>query len=211
MFLPAYWAERGALQEIVGGRGSVCVLHTPHGEWMLRHYRRGGMAARLSQDRYIWLGADATRSFREWRLLAHLRDLALPVPAPVAARFQRQGVFYSADLITVRLPGAQTLAQALKKRPLERARWLSIGRTIARFHAHGVHHADLNANNILFSDGEVYLLDFDRGRLRARGPWEAAVIDRLKRSLDKLQRQDPRVTVDPQDWQLLVRAATGEC
>lgn len=48
----------------------------------------------------------------------------------------------------------------------------------------GVHHADLNAHNILLADdGAVYVLDFDRGRIRARGAWENNVLARLHRSL----------------------------
>ena len=40
----------------------------------------------------------------------------------------------------------------------------------------GVHHADLNALNILLADeGAVHVLDLDRGRIRARGAWENKV------------------------------------
>ena len=40
--------------------------------WVLRRYLRGGMAARFARDRYLWLGEERTRSFRELRLLAEL-------------------------------------------------------------------------------------------------------------------------------------------
>jgi predicted Ser/Thr protein kinase len=33
--------------------------------------------------------------------------------------------------------------------------------------------------------GEVWVLDFDRGRLRAPGEWNTRVLDRLARSLAK--------------------------
>jgi 3-deoxy-D-manno-octulosonic acid kinase len=198
-----YWKARGLLEEFAGGRGSVCVLHSAEGDWILRHYRRGGLVARVSADRYLWTGADATRSFREWRLLAQLVRRGLPVPAPIAAGYERSGATYTADLITARLMGARTLAQVIEAQALEPAMWAHIGRTIARFHANGVHHADLNANNIMLAGSEVYLLDFDRGRIRARGGWEADVIARLKRSLDKLKTQQPAVHFATADWNAL--------
>lgn len=210
LFTREYWAQRGALEEFAGGRGSVCALHTQTGDWILRHYRRGGFAARISSDRYWWCGASSTRSFLEWRLLAELHNRGLPVPAPVAARYARDGLFYRADLITVRLPNARTLAEIIRERPLDESAWRRIGATIARFHAAGVHHADLNANNIMLADGEAYLIDFDRGRIRARGSWEHNVIARLRRSLDKLKSKESRMNFSEAEWQALMAGLQGE-
>ena len=97
----------------------------------------------------------------------------MPVPAPVAARYVRGALTYRADLITEHLPDCRTLADAITGAQLPREHWSAIGRTIARFHREGVHHADLNAHNILLGSAapNVYVLDFDRGRIRraARG------------------------------------------
>jgi len=181
------WRTRGGLEETAGGRGSIAFLRDGERRWVLRHYRRGGLVARLLDDAYLWTGAERTRSFREWRLLRRLRDWRLPVPAPVAARYQRNGLVYRADLLTEELPTRRTLAQALAAGPLEAATWRSIGESIGRLHARGVQHADLNAHNLLPADtGEVYVLDFDRGRVRERGAWERQVLARLRRSLEKV-------------------------
>ena len=204
LFTREYWAARNELEEFAGGRGTVCALRAQEGDWILRHYRRGGFAARISSDRYLWRGVDETRSFREWRLLAELRQRGLPVPAPVAAHFERDGPFYRADLITVRIANARTLAETARDRRLDEAAWYAIGRTIARFHAAGVHHADLNANNIMLADEDVYLLDFDRGRIRARGGWEDAVIARLQRSLQKLKAKHPAMRFGASEWEALL-------
>ena len=68
--------------------------------------------------------------------------------------------------------------------PMDDARWAAIGRCLRRFHDAGVQHADLNARNIMLGEqGEVWVLDFDRGRLRAPGAWSGRVLDRLERSL----------------------------
>jgi 3-deoxy-D-manno-octulosonic acid kinase len=195
LFLRSHWAARGALQEIAGGRSSIALLEiggSPHSQfWVLRHYRRGGLVAKLSQDSYLFTGKSRTRSFKEWRLLAELRRRGLPVPPPIAARYVRSGLMYRADLITELLPATHTLAALITGRELHESGWRSVGRTIAAFHREGVHHADLNANNIVIGevDGTVYLLDFDRGRIRSRGAWEDEVLARLERSLEKIRRQ----------------------
>lgn len=208
-FSKPFWLQRGALAEVTGGRGSVCflqasaVIQASTGRWVWRHYRRGGLVAKVFKDRYLWTGEGRTRSFAEWRLLAELRRRGLPVPAPVAAAYRLHGLVYEADLITEELPASTTLAQALSA-SLAEDRWRSIGRTIARFHGQGVQHADLNAHNILLGDrGDVYVLDFDRGQLRERGSWEQQVLARLRRSLDKISNQQGRA-FDPANWDRLM-------
>lgn len=206
-FTRAYWARHGQLREVTGGRGSVCFLRTDQGSWVMRHYRRGGLIAKLSADRYGWCGEDRTRSFAEWRLLAHLRGLQLPVPKPVAAFYVKRVLTYQADLITEELPPSQTLATVMIQ-GLAMRRWEQVGATVAKFHAHGVHHADLNAHNILLGDGDaVYVLDFDRGRIRPRGGWEQAVLARLKRSLIKVGGE--RGVFGAQQWGWLMRGYEG--
>ncbi len=200
VFETGHWRDLGALQEIAGGRASVSIIDAGQERWVLRHYRRGGLIARLSRDRYFWLGAARTRSFAEWRLLAELRRRGLPVPAPIAARYVRGVLTYRADLITEHLPDCRTLADCITGAELSRERWSSVGQTIAAFHREGVHHADLNAHNILLGPASVYLLDFDRGRIEERGPWEEDVLARLRRSLEKIRAQRSDVSFAEEQW-----------
>ncbi len=213
IFDPAWWSSNGGIAEVTGGRGSVALLEYEDQRWVLRRYKRGGFIANLSKDRYLWAGEPQVRSFAEWRLLAHLSDLGLPVPAPIAARYVRGALTYTADLITELVPDATTLARAMVGSGVEENVWKSVGKTIADFHRHGVYHADLNAHNVLLrshsairsaqassdfhaqqvkleaASVHIYLLDFDRGRIRERGPWENEVIARFRRSLEKISRQ----------------------
>ncbi|MBN8921747.1 MAG: 3-deoxy-D-manno-octulosonic acid kinase [Rhodanobacter sp. 68-29] len=186
-FVPDYWRGRGALRSQTGGRGGVQLIATPAGECVLRHYRRGGMVAALMGDRYLWRGADATRCFAEFRLLAEIARLGLPGPAPVAARYRRHGLFYRADLITRCVADAQTLAECLAAGRLDAELARATGALVARFHRAGIWHADLNAHNVLVTSTGLHLIDFDRGRLRAPAEgWRLANLQRLHRSLVKL-------------------------
>ncbi len=206
LFETGHWRALGALQEVAGGRASVSIVSTGQERWVLRHYRRGGLIARISRDRYVWFGEARTRSFAEWRLLAELRRRGLPVPAPIAARYVRGLLTYRADLITEHLPDCRTLADAITGTQLAREQWSSVGQTLAAFHREGVHHADLNAHNIMLGDvaPNVYLLDFDRGRIEARGSWEQEVLARLRRSLEKIRAQRRGVSFADEQWEWLM-------
>jgi len=204
LFDRGYWRARGCLQETLGGRGTVAFIRDGERRWVLRHYRRGGLVARLIDDTYLWSDEQRVRSLREWHLLRQLREWQLPVPVPVAAAYVRIGLVYRADLITEELPSRLTLAEAVKAAPLPPDRWGAIGRCIARFHARGVQHTDLNAHNIVLgASDEVYLLDFDNGQLRARGAWERRVLARLERSLRKVTAGLPDDRFGPSQWQAL--------
>lgn len=187
IFNRSYWRERGALTERAGGRGSIHFIDDGPRHWALRRYLRGGVPAFLSRRHYLWLGEERTRSFHELRLLHALRRRGLPVPAPVAALYRRGLLTYSAQLITERIAGARPLSELLAAGAMDDAKWAAIGRCLRRFHDAGVHHADLNAQNILLDpQGTVWLLDFDRGREREPGAWRERALQRLERSLAKI-------------------------
>jgi 3-deoxy-D-manno-octulosonic acid kinase len=129
----------------------------------------------------------------------------LPVPIPIAAAYRRAGLSYRCDLLTVRIPAAEALSARLAQTPLSLERWHQIGAVIARFHAAGVDHADLNAHNILLNEAEgISVIDFDRGRLRTPGPWRGRNMARLRRSLTKIQASLPAQRYDAGCWQALM-------
>lgn len=206
LFDPSHWGARAREVGARGGRGAAWFVHDAElGDSVLRHYRRGGLPARLVADRYLWHGANQTRSFREFRLLAELHRLRLPVPAPLAAGYLRAGMSYRADILLERIPGARSLAE--RQHDADEALWRRVGATIARFHRQGVDHADLNAGNILVdADEAVWLIDFDRGHRRPPASrWREGNLRRLRRSLLKLRGTRPVAEVE-RDYGQLHRA-----
>ena len=192
LFDPKFWQSRGELAAVSGGRGSAWFVGSAANPGVLRHYRRGGFIARISEDRYWWSGEERVRSFAEWRLLLKLAQRGLSVPKPVAAFYRRDGLTYRCDLITERIAHTQSLSAVLGAGPLAESSWRAIGVAIARLHREGVDHADLNAHNILLGPGgRVSIVDFDRGRVREPGAWTARNLERLKRSLEKISATLP--------------------
>jgi len=201
-----WWQGRGKVIDSPEGRGSAAFIDADARRLVLRHYRRGGWMARLMDDRYLWRGEALTRSFVEWHLLYVMHRAGLPVPLPIAAGYVRTGRnSYRADLLTEQIPGTSSLARRLRSGPLTLTAWIAIGRCLRRFHDDGIYHADLNAHNVLLDHSEtVWLVDFDRGRLRHPGYWCDANLVRLRRSLEKITEPLPPEHFSDADWASLL-------
>lgn len=200
-FTPTYWERQDGAISTPGGRGSAWFITWQEHDCVLRHYQRGGYMANYNRDRYVYTGLTRTRAWREYHLLASLHP-HLPVPEPIAWHIERHGLFYTADLITRRIPHTQTLAQYLLQETPSPALWKAVGHCIAQCHAHHVYHADLNAHNILVDRQEkIWLIDFDKcDRKRITPALRKANLSRLHRSLCKLQKAI--------DWPQLLEAYT---
>src|SRR3954453_6799028 len=74
---PSWWAARGTVRAVEEGRGSACTIEADGRSLVLRHYRRGGYIAHFCTDRYLWRGAEYTRSFHEWHILYHMHRAGL--------------------------------------------------------------------------------------------------------------------------------------
>ena len=205
LFDRSAWSGARTAPGYAGGRGATLFIHHGDQDWVLRHYHRGGTVGHLLEDRFLWLGEDRTRCFREWHLLDRLQSLGLPAPRPVAAHYRREGLGYTANLVTVLIPDVEPLSTRLARRGVSQQTWARVGACIRRFHATGVFHADLTAHNLqINSRDEIFLLDFDRGRIRRPGGrWRQRNLDRLHRSLTKISR-DGAVSFGPPEWHALL-------
>lgn len=190
------------------GRGQVHLTDCGRVSVVLRHYRRGGLMARISKDRFMGTRAASSRAMREYQLLRLMRSWRLPVPAPVAARFDPKGFTYRADIMVAMLPGTRNLVQRLAVSTLPDSAWEAVGRAIRRMHEHQVFHSDLNAHNLLLDDtGLAWIVDFDKCGVRPGDDWKSANLERLLRSLRKeAQRQAIRHWSEEAHWPTLIRA-----
>ena len=184
---------------VTGGRQAAWFVSIQGKQAVLRHYRRGGLVASLSRDRYVWTGLSATRSFAEFSLMRELCGLGLQVPAPLAAAVWRDGFTYRAAILVSRVPGARTIAECDDVQA-----WENAGVAVARMHASGVWHADLNVHNILIDNlVKAWLIDFDRGRRFE------SLSDRQKQdNLDRLHRSIRKVLPDKVSvvWPIFTKA-----
>ena len=203
-FRPNGWLHAepvsGALRS--AGRGRTVYVGNVPRQCVLRHYVRGGLIGKVVDDHYLWTGEDRTRPFAEWRMLAKMADSGLRVPRPAAARYQRWGPFYTADIITVRIPDVVALSEYIAAEARPPGFWQSLGAAVQEFHDKGVFHADMNAYNLqIDGDGDLWMLDFDRGKLLPPGPWQQKTLSRLHRSLQKIVTLDPRIHFRRANWE----------
>lgn len=195
-FNPATHAGGTALATGSGRGQALLIQQNGHG-YVLRHYRRGGLMARLSDDRFWRAAPHDSRAMREFTLLRLMRSWQLPVPEPIAASHRPRGLlFYEADILVGLIPDSANVVQWLQRRALTAAEWKALGHAVRRLHERQVFHSDLNAHNLLLDGaGQAWVVDFDKCAVRPDHDWKPRNLDRLLRSLRK---EAGRVT--PYHW-----------
>src|SRR5690625_5402506 len=140
---PAFWRQRRAVLAEFAGRGKALAVDCSAGPAVLRRYLLGWLSARVICVRYFFTVYDRSRSFREWRLLARLSRLGLPVPRPLVASCERLGTSYRAALMTRLIGPAMSLTETGDCR--DRTSWRRPGLASSAFLQGGRRHAELNA------------------------------------------------------------------
>lgn len=188
------------------GRGQALLIQQDGRGYVLRHYRRGGLVARLSDDRFWRAAPHDSRAMREFSLLRLMRSWQLPVPEPVAASHRPHGLVYEADILVGLIPDSANVVQWLQRRVLAPAEWKALGRAIRQLHERQVFHSDLNAHNLLLDDaGRAWVVDFDKCEVRPGEDWKPRNLERLLRSLRKeAGRVTPYHWTEEADWPPLV-------
>ena len=204
-FSPQYWQRNNAVVDSKQGRATAWFVRFNQHIAVLKHYYRGGLIGKILKDQYLYLGVERTRVYQEFALLEQLQGHNFPVPTPLAAQITTFGCVYRADILTAAVPGATSVCEILRQRPLTAEELDSIANCIAQFHRHGAYHDDLNINNILFAeDGKVYLIDFDKGKLiTPERAWQDDNLARLERSFNKEAGKWPAFHFDDKQWQAL--------
>lgn len=200
-----YWRDKAGFSAVEGGRGGSVKIDLNGQPAILRQYRRGGLIANISKDRYVWLGKSNSRPWREWYILREALAAGLPVAKPIGVCIWKRGLFYRAAIMTAYLEGTQTLAEYLMKSILDQKIWYQLGVIIKQMQALGFRHSDLNANNLLIDqDGQIFIIDFDKSRRMKRlDNWQWSTLYRLQRSLVKIDKQKS-LHYREDDWQALM-------
>lgn len=204
-----FWRDQNSVYGQSLGRSATYFINNVHGEFVLRHYYRGGAIRHISKDCYIFCGPRRTRLYEEFSILEQLKNWGLPAPTPVAGRIIRKGLFYKADLMMEKIPNATDIFQLLQKQGLSFEAWKSIGATIAAFHKRGVYHADLNCHNLMRDNqGTIWLIDFDKAKIHTpesgRAGWAAQNLARLYRSLVKEREKNSPFYFEDNHWEQLL-------
>lgn len=165
-----------------GGRAAVFRFPCGAGYAVVRHYRRGGLAAHvLPPTRFL-----ANRPKQEFDAHRAAEESGLPVPRLLGVVWRTRGPFFSGGIATEALD-APTLQDALPNAPAPEETLAGVGALVRRMHDAGIVHADLQIRNILISASGPVLLDFDKARV-GRVPGRigrARNVYRLRRSLEK--------------------------
>lgn len=176
-------------ENVVGsakGRGTTWFIQWKNLQIALKHYFRGGLWGKVVKDKYLYLGLNRTRSWKEFYLLEQLRMEGLPVPQAIAAKVKKKFLLYQTDIITERIENAESIISFLTKNNLKVEQFIEIGKIVKKMHRLNVCHTDLNANNILIdSSNKIWLIDFDKCSKREGDYWKKNNLNRLKRSFEK--------------------------
>ncbi|MEJ2679559.1 MAG: lipopolysaccharide kinase InaA family protein [Gemmatimonadota bacterium] len=201
------WAAAQPSARRLEGRGAAYRVRLSGGDWLVRHYRRGGAVAVHLGDRYARLGVP--RPFRELAASGAARARGVPTPAVVAAAVYPAGAFYRGDIAVAFIPRSRTLADALfagagdadavagaHDGGLAAAR--AAGAAIRQGHDRGLVHPDLNIRNLLLAETGAglrgYILDLDGARVVAEvsGGARRRMVRRFWRSVGKWEAKTGR-------------------
>lgn len=187
-FKVEYWQQQNKIIGSATGRGTTWFVELPSMQAALRHYRRGGLFGKLVEDSYIYTGDESTRSYQEFELLNRLKKSGVNVPRPIAARVVKNGLIYTADLLSEKVPNARDLVAVLQENALPKEMYQKIGVEVRKMHAAQVNHTDLNIHNILIDEqGKVWIIDFDKCFQKQGESWKQDNWNRLLRSFKKEQ------------------------
>ena len=210
MFSADFWQQQHKVTGQAFGRGVTTFFQQKGREYVLRHYRRGGLVGKVLHDQYVFTGVERTRAWQEMHLLKRMHQWGLPVPKAAAAHICRSGLIYTADIILEKIPLAQDVFSLLEKQPLSPAAWTTIGAVIKQMHDKQVFHHDLNIHNIMQDvQGKIWLIDFDKCYIRKGEQWKNENLQRLLRSLRKERSKNALFCWQEDHWQWCLSGYQG--
>jgi hypothetical protein len=185
---------------VPGGRAPHWILESvdPEERIRVRPSRHGGVLGRALADRSLF----PRRIFREFSIWTKLRERGIPLPVPVFAVSQRQGLFWHSAFASIDQQNMSDGLACLEAGPAPHqldALCISFAKALRAFHDAGAIHGDLQIRNILIEakDGQIdseqirppacLLIDLDRTRIVGTVSPRQRIREflRLLRSLEK--------------------------
>lgn len=157
------YAARHPAARAMQGRAATYAVPLPQdsGRVVVRHNRHGGLFAPLTGDLFF----TPTRAPHELAVSLALTQAGVATPEVLAyAVYPPGGILQRSDVCSREIPRSRDLAEVITKGTEgERQRALVSAAHLAAMLARcGARHHDLNAKNILLTDGRAYVLDVDR-------------------------------------------------
>lgn len=149
----------------LGGRTSVSRFQLEGiGAVIIKHYRRGGILANLINQYYLRI--NKTRSQIEFEQMAHVREVGVKVPKPVAYAY-RGTLIYKAWLVSQEIMHSQTMAEFSLNAPDRIANAMeALDQQVRILVDNQIMHADFHPGNILIDNREqIYIIDFDKSTI----------------------------------------------
>jgi 3-deoxy-D-manno-octulosonic acid kinase len=187
LFNTDYISKEGLIKSEINGRGKTPEIEFEGRRLFLKHYIRGGFAAKISYDKYFFDSIASTRSVKEYNFLNNLFSKELPVPKPAALQVIINKFTYTADLITCKIENVGTLHDFIMNSKMNSNLWGALESTLEKFYNENVYHSDLNSKNVLIDkNNNFHLVDFDNSYFFYEKKLFLKSIMRLERSLFKL-------------------------
>ena len=191
VYAAAPWAyealRRAPGAELLRGRRPVVAGRLGDGTpVVVKRLHHGGLLAALTGDRFL----TPRRLHHALGVADFLAARGVATPEVLFASWRRDGPFVRGELGFERLAGGTDASDLLFGRPAGLPEgwreWVdAIGRLVARLHALGVRHGDLNLMNFyVAAGGEVLILDLDKADLTSGPLHEGA----RRRNLARLER-----------------------
>jgi len=152
-------AGRGAVQTIVFENGTRGIA---------KQYRRGGLVRHFIKEYYFRIGK--SRCEIECQMLEAARKYGVSVPEPLAW-VTVGALYYKGWLVTKEIQNSISLVDYRAENPDSHDQIL--GETIRQIRMlieHRILHVDLHPGNVLVSNNQVYIIDFDKAAFK---DWDA--------------------------------------
>jgi len=205
-FDPRYWARSGALLGGIDGIAGTWLVRDGRRSLQLRRLRHPHVPAAVAVDCFVWLGEARCRAWQQLQASVAAQAAGLCRAPVIAVRWRRQGLFFSAAVLSVQLDTLPTLAQQIGGGTATLEVWAAAGRCLRSHHEAGIQLPGIEAASLRVSGSEGVLVgDYHRAHLGASGLRAAADVVSLRRSLERIADAAGHA-VDEVAWHCLLSA-----